>query len=97
MEHPTVVARVQIGRTDGTIIAFSVLVVLVVGIVSVGISGVSAVVVIAASGGVGIQVMTEICLRVLDGLEMPSDLAQAKWFQSSRRMVTSGTVTAMEP
>ena len=30
---------------------------------------------IAASGGVGIQVMAEICLKVLDGFGMPAEFA----------------------
>ena len=32
---------------------------------------------IAASGGVGIQVMAEICQNVLDGFGMPAELAQS--------------------
>ena len=37
VEHPIVVARVRIGRADGTVLSIHVLVVLVVGIVSAGI------------------------------------------------------------
>ena len=50
VKHPTIVAKVRIGRTDGTPLSVSVLVIPVVGVVSVGVSGVPAVIIISTIG-----------------------------------------------
>ena len=38
---------------------------------------------ITASGGVEIQVMAEICLKILDGFGMPAELAMVNWYSGS--------------
>ena len=50
---------------------------------------------IAASGGVGIQVMAKRCLRILDRFGLPVEWALI-WFQFSRGRVTPGTAAAMD-
>ena len=47
---------------------------------------------IAASGEVEIQEMSEICQRALHGFGMPAE----QWFQSSSGKVISGTVAAIK-
>ena len=51
---------------------------------------------IAASGGVGIKVMAEICQKVLDGFSMPAEWTLSIVVPSSRGKLISGTVPGME-
>ena len=51
---------------------------------------------IAASGGVGIQVMAEICQKVLDGFGMPAEWALSIVVQIFKGRVTSGTAAAID-
>ena len=51
---------------------------------------------IASSGGVGIQVMAEICQKVLHGFRMPAEWALSIVFPIIKGRVTSGTAAATE-
>ena len=51
---------------------------------------------IAASGGVLIQVMAEICQNILDGFGMPAEWALSTVFPIFKGMATSGPAAAIE-
>ena len=51
---------------------------------------------IAANGGVGIKVMTEICQKVLDGFGMPAELALSIVVPIFKGKGSIGTAAAME-